>query len=245
MTSRRAAFQAAEAHQVLDVLRGKQILAGRQRRIVIGGDLGQKRVIERIARLLEPAQAERPQAARISERVVADKFRIGVDRKLAALRQDRFDRLDAGEIVGQRHAADLHLHHRIAGVEMASHLVLQIVAWSCPARTSRRRHSRTLSRRSCRRCSARRAPRCSGFSGDLGHRVPHRDLDGADADRALAMAAGFLVLHHHGEDLFRREIIAGVVEQRLRIGLQDARNEPRAHLRAAGVAPGGIEGEAA
>ena len=55
--------------------------------------------------------------------------------------------------------------------------------------------------------------------GDLGDRVPHRDLDGADADRALAVAAGFLVAHHRGENFFRREIVAGVVEQRLRVGL--------------------------
>ena len=61
------------------------------------------------------------------------------------------------------------------------------------------------------------------LAGDLGHRVPHRDLDGADADRALAVAAGFLVLHHRGENLFRREIIAGLVEQHLRIGVEDAR----------------------
>ena len=42
--------------------------------------------------------------------------------------------------------------------------------------------------------------------GDLGDRVPDRDLDGADADRALGMAAGLLVLHHDGEDFVRLEI---------------------------------------
>ena len=41
--------------------------------------------------------------------------------------------------------------------------------------------------------------------GDLGERVPDRDLDGADADRALGMAARFLVLHHRGEAFLRRE----------------------------------------
>ena len=79
---------------------------------------------------------------------------------------------------------------------------------------------------------------------DLGDRVPHRDLDGADADRALAVPAGLLVPHHHGEDFLRIEIVAGLVEQRFRIGLQDARDESRAHLRAAGIAAGGVEGEA-
>ena len=50
---------------------------------------------------------------------------------------------------------------------------------------------------------------------DLGDRVPDRNLNCADADGALAMAAGFLVLHHDGENFFRREI-AGVVKQRVR-----------------------------
>ena len=80
--------------------------------------------------------------------------------------------------------------------------------------------------------------------GDLGERVPDRDLDGADADRALGMPAGFLVLHHDGEAFVRREL-AGVVEQAVGRCFQDARNETRAHLRAAGVAAGGIEGKAA
>ena len=80
--------------------------------------------------------------------------------------------------------------------------------------------------------------------GDLGERVPDRDLDGADADRALRVAARLLVLHHGGEAFVRREQ-AGVVEQRLGLGFQDARDEARAHLRAAGIAAGGVEGIAA
>ena len=82
------------------------------------------------------------------------------------------------------------------------------------------------------------------LAGDLRDRIPDRDFDGADADRALAVAAGFLPLHHGGEDFLRREVLAGVVEQRCRIGRQDARDEARAHLRAAGIAAGRIEREA-
>src|SRR5579862_9116525 len=77
---------------------------------------------------------------------------------------------------------------------------------------------------------------------DLGERVPRRDLDGADADRTLTVPAGLLVLHHDGEDLVRREP-AGLIQQPLRRRFQDARNKPSAHLRAAGITPGGIEGE--
>ena len=210
---------------------------------VDAGDLGEQREVERIARLLEPAQAERRKPARISKRVGAIEFRIGVDRELRARRQDRFDRLDAGEIVGERHAADLHLHHGVAGVEMAAHLVLQILgglARRIPAAADIAEHFvgdlaavEALGQHAVQR-----------LVGDLGDGVPDRDLDGADADRALGMPAGLFVLHHDGEDFFRREI-AGVIEQRVGRRFEDARNKPRAHLRAAGIAAGGIEGEAA
>ena len=244
MTSSRCALQAAEPHQILDVLRGEQILAGGQRRVIGVGDLGKQRKIQRIARLLEPAQPERREAARISQRLVTAEFRIGIDRKLSAARQNRFHRLDPRQIVGELHAADFHLHHGVAGIEMTLHLVGQIpggFAGRIPAAADIAKNLVgdfaalvTLGKQPMQR-----------FAGDLGHRVPDRDLDGADADRALAVAAGFLVLQHHGEDFFRRKIIARLVEQRLRIGLEHARNEARPHLRAAGISPGRVEGEAA
>ena len=80
--------------------------------------------------------------------------------------------------------------------------------------------------------------------GDLGDRVPDRDLDRADGDRALAVAAGFFLLHHGGEDPARIEIGLRLVEERARIGAEDARDEARAHRRPAGIAPGRVEGEA-
>ena len=79
---------------------------------------------------------------------------------------------------------------------------------------------------------------------DLGDGVPQRDLDGADRDRALGVAAGFLALHHAGEHLRGIEVAAARVEQRVRRRGLDARDEAGAHLRAAGVAAGGVEGEA-
>jgi hypothetical protein len=79
---------------------------------------------------------------------------------------------------------------------------------------------------------------------DLGDGVPQRHLDGADGDRALAVAAGFLALQHAGEQLLGREILSPVVEQRVRCSRQDARNEPRPHRRPTGIAAGGVEGEA-
>ncbi len=81
--------------------------------------------------------------------------------------------------------------------------------------------------------------------GDLGNRIPDRDLDGADGDRALGMPAGFFPPHHAGENFRGIEIAAACVQKRVRVGGENARNEPRPHLRAAGVTAGGIEGEAA
>jgi hypothetical protein len=79
------------------------------------------------------------------------------------------------------------------------------------------------------------------LAGDLGDRVPYRDLEGADGDRALGMTAGLLALHHGGEHLFGVEVVAGAVHQRFGARLEDARDEARAHLRAARVAAGRIE----
>jgi hypothetical protein len=67
-------LEAAEPHQILDVLRGKQILAGGERRVIGVGDLGQQCEIQRIARFFEPAQPERLKPARVSQRFVAAEF---------------------------------------------------------------------------------------------------------------------------------------------------------------------------
>ena len=245
MTSSRCGLQAAEAHQVLDVLRREQVLAGRERR------RRRRRRSRQAARSRADRTAPRTSAARTAPAPWRRRApRRGRTCELASTasspprRQDRFHRLDAATVLGERHAADLHLHHGVAGIEMAAHLVLQVLgglARRIPAAADVAEHLVgdlaavvALGQQAMQR-----------LAGDLGDRVPDRDLDGADADRALAVAAGFLVLHHHGEDFLRIEIVAGLVEQRLRIGLEDARDEARAHLRAAGVAAGGVEGEAA
>ena len=133
----------AEAHEVLHVLRRIQVLAGRERGVVMRGDLGQEREVERIARLLEPAQPERRQRLGVGERLGAVELAVGVDRELRLVAEHLQHRLDAAAILGERQAADLHLDHGVAGIEMPAHLVLQIRQWSGPANTSRRRRSRT------------------------------------------------------------------------------------------------------
>ena len=151
-------------------------------------------------------------------------------------------RLDAAAVLVERRAADLHLHHRVAGIEMALHLVAQFrdaLARRVPAAAD-------IDEAFVQHLAARdfRQQHVQRLVVDLGDRVPHRHLDRADADRALRVPAGLFVAHHDGEDLVGGEIAAGIVEQRFRIRLQDARDEARAHLRAAGVAAGGIERKA-
>ena len=60
--------QSAETNEIFHVLRRKQIFAGRERRRVVARDLRQQCIVERIARLLEPAQPERGQRLGITQR---------------------------------------------------------------------------------------------------------------------------------------------------------------------------------
>jgi hypothetical protein len=55
------------------------------------------------------------------------------------------------------------------------------------------------------------------------------------------VAAGLLVGEHRGPDLVRVEVGAGVVDQDVGLGLQDARDEALAHQHALAVAAVGVE----
>ncbi len=80
-------------------------------------------------------------------------------------------------------------------------------------------------------------------AGDFRRGIPARHFNGANGDRTFGVAAGFFPLHHSGENFFRIEVVTGRVEQRFRFCFQDARNKTRAHLRAASITSGGVEGE--
>jgi len=79
-----AGAEAAEAHQVFHVLRRIEIFAGGERGCVDVCQLGEQRKIERIARLLEPAQLERRERLGIGQRFVAAELAISVDRQMIA-----------------------------------------------------------------------------------------------------------------------------------------------------------------
>ena len=136
--------------------------------------------------------------------------------------------------------ADLHLHDRVAAVEIAAHLgtqLLDTLARDSSSRPPHRRRRAGSASRLCRSASRRN----KRLAGDLGHRVPDRHVDGADRDRALAVAARLLVLHQRRPDAVRIEIVAGIVQQRLRIGLLEPRREALADQPALPVAAVRVE----
>ena len=235
--------QSAEAHQVFHVLRRKQIFAGRERGCIARRDLAEQSEIERVAWLLEPTQPQRSKRIGIGKCLRASEFGVGVDRKLRMGRQRRLDRFHPPHVLDERQTSDLHLDHGVTGIEMAVHLVLQIfqrLPGGVPATAD------VAEDPVCHRAGvvALGQQAMQRLAGDLGHRVPDRDLDRADGDRALTVAAGFLPFHHDGENFFRIEILLRVVEQRSRICPDDAGDEACTHCRAAGVAAGRVEREA-
>ena len=92
------------------------------------GERRMRQIVERIERLLVPAQAV---GLRSPCRRRARSCRSNLPLTSTASRSPRADdlqhRLDALEVLGERHAADLHLHAGIAEVEIVLHLVLQPV----------------------------------------------------------------------------------------------------------------------
>ncbi len=132
---------------------------------------------------------------------------VGVDGELRVLADLLQHRLDARAVVVDRRAADLHLHDVVAAIEIAAHLGAQrrqILAGIVVAAGRIDEHARIgLDAVALGEQTEQR------LAGDLRHRIPHRHVDGADRDRALAMAARLLVGHHRGPDLVRIEIVAG------------------------------------
>jgi hypothetical protein len=88
------------------------------------GQRGVRQVVERVERLLVPAQAESLDGASERDRGGEVELAVDVDRQPLAGADDLQHRLDTLQILGQRHAAHLHLHAGIAEAEIVLHLVL-------------------------------------------------------------------------------------------------------------------------
>src|SRR5262245_358762 len=88
---------------------------------------GQKREIERIAWLFEPAQIEWGECPGIAERLIAAEFTVRIDGEVFSCSDDFEHGLKPAYIFLKRETADFHLDHRVASVEMTPHLVLKVV----------------------------------------------------------------------------------------------------------------------
>ena len=80
-------------------------------------------------------------------------------------------------------------------------------------------------------------------AGDLGDGIPHRHVERADGDRALAMAARLLVAHHRVPDGSGIEIVVRAVDQAGRVGGAQPRQEALAQQRALRIAAVRVEAE--
>ncbi len=81
-----------------------------------------------------------------------------------------------------------------------------------------------------------------GFVGQLGVQVPDRQFHGGHGAGAVAMPARLFVAHGRRRHPGRVEGIARLVQQRRRIGRQDARDHAVAQYAALGEAADGVEG---
>ena len=79
------------------------------------------------------------------------------------------------------------------------------------------------------------------FARDLCGSVPHRHVDGADRDRAFAMAAGLFIAHHRGPNPVRIEVCPGIIQQAFRLCFKNPVGEALADQAALTVAAVRVE----
>ena len=105
----------------------EQILPGRDRAAVVLREDRVEAVVERVADLLVPEQAVGLDGPAVIQGGLQIEAAVHIDRQPGSVAvEDLQDGLDALEIIGEVGAADLHLHHRVAHIEEAAHLVLQV-----------------------------------------------------------------------------------------------------------------------
>ena len=200
---------AAVSNEIARILMAEQVLAGRHRTRIEFGERRLQGKVERIAGFLVPEQRIVAQHPGIGDRGLEVEPAVGVDRELRLTADFIQHRLDTRAIFRDWCAADLHLDDVVAAVEIAAHLAAQrgeILAGIVITAGGIDEHARigaaamALGQQTKQR-----------LARDLRHRVPHRHVDGADRDRALAMAARLFVCHQGRPDLVRIEIVAGLV----------------------------------
>ena len=215
---------AAVTNQVARIKRREQVLAGRHRPLVMIRQFGLQLEVERVTRLFVPEQAVGFECARVFNRGLQIKTAIGINGDVLARPGHLDHRLDALDVFSQRRAADFHFHHAVAEIEILLHLVLQ--RGEVLARiviTAGRVDKHLVINLAAAIALAQQA--IERLVLDFRHRIPHRHVEHADGDRTLAVAAGLLIRHQRRPHFVRIEIVAGVIDQRLRRRIHQPRNE--------------------
>src|SRR5579883_2875726 len=119
--------QVAIADEVARILMREQVLASRQRPLIMPAQLRLKRVVEGIARLLEPEEIIGCQRRGIGERRLEIEAAVGVDGEVLPFAHHVEYGLNAPAILIERGAADLHLDDAVSLLAIAPHLALQRV----------------------------------------------------------------------------------------------------------------------
>ena len=163
---------------------------------------------------------------------------VRVDRELGLAVEFLQHALDPGLVLGNS-VADLHLDDAVAAIEVGAHLGAELLDALAGIVVAARRVDKDLRVRFAAVPLGQQSEK--GLAGDLGDGVPHRHVDRADRDRALAMASRLFVLHQRGPDAVGIEVVAFVVQQGLRVGLPQPRREPFADQTALAVTPVGVE----
>ena len=203
------------------------------------GQLRLQLVIQRIARFLVPKQIVRFQRLGVFNRSLQIKTPIGIHGKIFASAHHLDHRFNTRNVISQRLAANLHLHHRIAEIEILLHLVLQLTQiFSRVVVTTRRIHKHLVVRFATVVTIGQQT--IQRLALNLRHRIPHGHVHRADSHRALTMPARFFIGEHRGPNAMRVQVIARVIHQRLRISFHDARHkalrqQPHLRITAIGV----------
>src|SRR5712692_4522091 len=230
----------AITEQVARVLRREEVLAGRQRPLVLARQLRLQVVVERIARFLVPEEAVARERTRVGKGGGQVEAAVRVHRQGRPLAYDLQGGVDAAEVLVEARSADLQLHHRIAAVQVALHLALELRVVLARVVVAARRIDEDRLVHAAVAVALRQEP-VERLAGDLRHRVPHRHVQGAHRDRPLSVPARLLVAHRAVPDAPRVEVLGGLVHERARIRLQHARNEALPQERALAVAAVGVE----
>ncbi len=230
---------ATMAKQVARILVREQVLTGGHGAGVEFGKCGLQSVIERIADLLVPEQRILAQHLGVGDRCFKIEATVRIDCQPGPRADFGEHGFDAALILIDRGAADLHLHHVVAAIDIAAHLRAQgtvVLAWIIVAASGVDEDARIglapvlLSEHPEQR-----------LAGDLCRRIPDRHVERADGDRALTMPARLLVRHHRRPKLVRIKVVTGIIEHGTWIGLQDPVAKPLPNEPPLAIATVGIE----